>query len=90
VIGEGPKADALFAAAKNGFAFNKTVLRLTPNKAVAENLPPALRETIPNVPGVRNAEATAVVCSNFACQPPVSEPEQLVQVLRERLSETAA
>jgi uncharacterized protein YyaL (SSP411 family) len=39
-------ADALAAAAESGFVLNKTVIRLTPNKTIAMNLPPALAATI--------------------------------------------
>jgi uncharacterized protein YyaL (SSP411 family) len=90
VIGSGAEADTLWSAANAGFAFNKTVLRLAANEVVAQNLPPSLGETIPNVPGVQTGNAKAVVCSNFTCQPPVSEPEQLTQLLRERTSQPAA
>ena len=90
VIGSGADADALWSAANAGFAFNKTVLRMGANEVVAQNLPPSLAETIPNVPGVQAGNANAVVCSNFSCQPPVSDPEQLVQLLREQTSQPAA
>jgi hypothetical protein len=90
VIGSGAEADALWSAANAGFAFNKTVLRLATNEAVAQNLPPSLAETIPNVPGIGTGNAKAVVCSNFTCQPPVSEPEQLKRLLSERMSQPAA
>ena len=90
VIGSGAEADALWSAANAGFAFNKTVLRLAANEVVAQNLPPSLAETIPNVPGVQTGNARAVVCSNFTCQPPMTEPEQLTQLLRERTSQPAA
>jgi uncharacterized protein YyaL (SSP411 family) len=90
VVGAGPEADALYSAAHVGFAFNKTVLRLTPNEVAEQNLPPSLSETIPNVPGIRTEIAKAVVCSDFTCQPPVCEPEQLRQLLRERMSRPAA
>jgi uncharacterized protein YyaL (SSP411 family) len=90
VIGSGAEADTLWSAANAGFAFNKTVLRLAANEVVVQNLPPSLGETIPNVPGVQTGNAKAVVCSNFTCQPPVSEPEQLTQLLRERTSQPAA
>jgi uncharacterized protein YyaL (SSP411 family) len=90
VIGSGAEADALWSAANAGFAFNKTVLRMAANEVVAQNLPPSLAETIPNVPGVQTGHAKAFVCSNFSCQPPVSEPEQLAQLLREQTNRPAA
>jgi uncharacterized protein len=82
VLGEGEDADRLRSAAITGFAFNKTIIQLTPNKAVAQNLPPALATTIPGLPGIHGKAASAVVCSRFSCQPPVSDPEQLTQMLR--------
>jgi uncharacterized protein len=67
----------LAASANAAFAFNKTVIRLTANEAVAANLPPALAATIPNLPEVNSQKAFAVVCSGFACQPPIKDAEQL-------------
>jgi len=89
VIGAGDEAEALFSAARAGFAFNKTVLRLTPNETVARNLPPALAETIPNVPGIQE-KASAVLCTSFSCQPPVSDAGQLAHMLRTALNKPAA
>ena len=67
----------LAASANAAFAFNKTVIRLTANEAVAANLPPALAATIPNLPELNSQKAFAVVCSGFACQPPIKDAEQL-------------
>ena len=67
----------LAASANAAFAFNKTVIRLTANKAVAANLPPALAATLPNLPELKLEKAFAVVCSGFACQPPIKDAEQL-------------
>ena len=80
VISEGEADDAgraLAAAATTLFAFNKAVIRLTPNQAVAANLPPALAETIPNLPELKSGKAFAVLCSGFACQPPINDAAQL-------------
>jgi len=82
VTGEGEEAQRLFSAAASSFAFNKAVVRLTPNEAVAQNLPPALAATIPNVPRVTGSVATAIVCFGASCQPPVSDPVQLERMLR--------
>jgi uncharacterized protein YyaL (SSP411 family) len=82
VIGEGEDARNLYRAAVSSLAFSKAVINLTPNEAVAQNLPPALAETIPNLPGVRDSVANAVVCSGASCQPPVSTAEQLELQLR--------
>ena len=53
VIGEGDDAQRLYAAAVSSFAFNKAIIKLTPNEAVAANLPPALGTTIPALPAIR-------------------------------------
>ena len=83
VIGEGDDADRLLQAANAVFAFNKTSLNLTPNQTVAQNVPPALAETIRGFAGKSSSHAMALVCSGFTCQPPVSDPEQLTQMLHE-------
>ncbi len=67
----------LAASANAAFAFNKTVIRLTANEAVAANLPPALAATLPNLPELKLEKAFAVVCSGFVCQPPIKDAEQL-------------
>jgi hypothetical protein len=77
-----PAADALAASAHANFLFNKTVVRLTTNQAVAPNLPPALAATIPNLPQLKSGKAFAVVCSGSSCQPPIFDPEELSQALQ--------
>jgi uncharacterized protein len=67
----------LAASANAAFTFNKTVIRLTANEAVAANLPPALAATIPNLPELKSQKAFAIVCSGFTCQPPIKNAEQL-------------
>jgi hypothetical protein len=79
---EPDKAAQLYAAAVASFAFNKSVLQLNSSEAVAENLPPALAATIPQLPQLTSGKAFAVLCSATACQPPVSE----VAILRNQLS----
>jgi hypothetical protein len=77
VLGGDSLAGQLYRAAVAPFALNKSVLKLEANKAVAENLPGALAETIPQLPVVKEGKSAAVVCSNFACQPPVASPQEL-------------
>ncbi len=77
IVGEGDLAEQFRAIASGFFAFNKTVLNLAANKAVPQNLPPALAETIPHLPAIKDGKSVAVVCSGFSCQPPVKDPEQL-------------
>jgi hypothetical protein len=83
VVGSDALADRLEAEALAPFALNKAVLRLADSEAAPQNLPPALAETIPNLPAVQEEKTVAVVCSGFACRPPVSDPEELRRVLRE-------
>ncbi len=85
VVGGGEPADKLYAAAVAGFALGKSVLRIPgENEAAPQNLPPALAETIPHLPEVKAGQPVAVVCSEFTCQPPVHDPEQLSEALRQR------
>jgi len=84
VIGDqsDPAASALAVAATAPFAFNKTTLRLKSNQAVAENLPPALAATVPNLPELKSGTPFAVVCSGFTCQPPVTSPADMARLLQ--------
>jgi uncharacterized protein len=90
IVGTGDEADKMRKAATAEFAFNKTVIRLTPNETVAQNLPPALAETIPSVPGIRGDKTMAVVCLGFSCQPPVSDADTLARTLQDTRKSTAA
>jgi uncharacterized protein YyaL (SSP411 family) len=85
VVGEGAAAEALYRAAVKPFAINKTVLHIRDAVAVGASLPPALTETIPNLPGIGEGRPLAVVCSNFTCQPPISDPDQLLKTVREAI-----
>ena len=76
---------ALASIASASFVFNKSVLRLTPNQAVATNLPPALAATIPNLPQLSSGMPIAVLCSGFACQPPLMDPSELRRALESTL-----
>ena len=85
VVGQGGAAEALYAAAVRPFALNKTVVHVSDNEAVAANLPPALADTVPHVPGVKEGKQLAILCSNFTCQPPIEDPEQLDRAIREAI-----
>ena len=86
VVGSDALADRLEAEGLAPFALNKVVLRMADSEAAPQNLPPALAETIPNLPAVQAGKTVAVVCAGFACRPPVSEPEELRRVLGEVLT----
>jgi uncharacterized protein len=86
VIGEDDLAEQFCTIAAGFFAFHKTVLKLAGNEAVPQNLPPALAETIPHLPGIKQekikqGKSVAVLCSGFSCQPPVMDPEQFRRIL---------
>ncbi len=85
IVGSGEKADQLYAAAVAPFALNKAVLRFAENELVAQNLPPALAETLPKVPGVNDGKPLAIICSGFTCRPPIYDADELSKALREAL-----
>ncbi|MDP9159578.1 MAG: thioredoxin domain-containing protein [Acidobacteriota bacterium] len=86
VIGNGEPAAKLYAAAMHNFAFGKSVLRFNADKVIPQNLPTALAKTLPEIPairaGLKDGEAIAVVCSNFTCLPPISDPDELSRLLK--------
>src|SRR5579863_4199171 len=82
IVGNDELAGRLYDAATASYAANKTVIKLDANQAVPQNLPPALAESIPELPGVREGKTIAVICSGFACQPPVSDPAELARRLK--------
>jgi len=86
ITGTGVQADNLHAAAMSHFSLNKSVVRLAQGEVVPQMLPPALAETLPNLPAIKEGRTVAVVCSGFTCQPPVAEPEQLRESLKRQLA----
>jgi uncharacterized protein YyaL (SSP411 family) len=75
IVGADANADLLHAVALKPFFLTKSVIRL--RNAAAENLPPALAQTIPHLPEVKAGKSCAVICSGFACQPAITAPSQL-------------
>jgi uncharacterized protein YyaL (SSP411 family) len=88
IVGDDELAERLNDAAVAPYSARKSVLKLPPGKAVAQNLPPALAETIPQLPAVKEGKTIAVICAGFTCQPPTSDPEELAQSLRRLTSTT--
>jgi uncharacterized protein YyaL (SSP411 family) len=84
VVGKDEVAAQLYRAAVRPLGLSMAVLRLDADKAVAQNLPPALAETIPNLPALSQGRSFAVVCSGFACQPPIFDWQELVRALGSR------
>jgi hypothetical protein len=81
VVGKDEVAAQLYRAAVRPLGLSMAVLRLDADKAVAQNLPPALAETIPNLPALGGGRSFAVVCSGFACQPPIFDAQELARLL---------
>jgi uncharacterized protein len=81
IIGKDDAAAALYKTAQQRLSPNSALLRLDADKAVAQNLPPALADTIPHLPALAEERSFAVVCSNFSCQPPVFEANDLARTL---------
>jgi uncharacterized protein YyaL (SSP411 family) len=89
IVGTGAEAAMLFAAAQRPYAVNKSVLRVSPADANASRLPPALAQTLPGLPGLADAaQAVAVVCSGFTCQPPTSDASELRRMIAEATGTT--
>jgi uncharacterized protein YyaL (SSP411 family) len=82
VVGNDKLAEELTRAALRPFALNKSVLHITDNEAAAAYLPPALAETVPNLPGIKEGRTAAVLCTNFTCQSPITSPEELEKAVR--------
>jgi uncharacterized protein len=81
IVGEGPQADELHAAAIVRYAVNKSVIRLSHDQLKAEFLPPVLAETLPHLPGLSADAVFAVVCKGRSCLPPVRSAHELLQSL---------
>ncbi|HEX7958403.1 MAG TPA: thioredoxin domain-containing protein [Terriglobales bacterium] len=86
VIGSDATAGELCKTAVEPYAVGKSVLCLGEGHAVAPNLPPALAETVPSVPGANEGKGIAIVCSGFSCQPPLSDPAALERRMHDLLS----
>jgi uncharacterized protein len=88
VIGKDESARQLYRAALSPYNIAKSVLVFDPDHVVDRNLPPALAQTISNLPGIKAEQSLALVCSGFACQPPVTSVAELMKVLARSMEET--
>ena len=79
VVGKDELAGALYAAAVASLDLNKAVIKY---ESIEEKLPPALAESIGNLPELKLGKSLAVVCSGFTCQPPIYDAARLGQFLR--------
>jgi uncharacterized protein YyaL (SSP411 family) len=89
VVGTDEEARKLYRAGVAPFAVNKAVLCLPDNEAAPQYLPPALRETVPNLPAVKEGRTTAILCSDFTCKPPVQDGEELARLIQEAITAPA-
>lgn len=85
IVGEDAAARELEAAALARYAVNKSVVRL--RREQLDALPPALTETLPYLPGLKDALplSVAVICTGRGCLPPVKSAEELVEALNQAL-----
>ena len=63
---------------------------ITDHHLPEQDLPPALAEVVPNLPAVKEGKSTAIICSNFTCRPPISDPDELAKSLHDALMAKAA
>ena len=77
VIGHDEISNQLCRVALHPLSLTKTVLCLSASEAVPQNLPPALASTIPHLPALAEQRSFAVICSDFACRPPIWEEKEL-------------
>ncbi|MGB6385005.1 MAG: thioredoxin domain-containing protein [Terriglobales bacterium] len=89
IVGKDEVAAELYRTAVRPLGLATAVLRLDVDKAVAQNLPPALAETIPNLPALHGGRSFVVVCSGFACQPPIFDAVELTRALGSRARQAA-
>jgi len=81
VVGNDEQAEKLRDAALANFSYGKAVIKINADNAVAQGLPPALAETVPQLPAVKKGKTVAIVCRGFACQPPVASADDLSRIL---------
>ena len=85
-----PAALSLEVAANRVFRLGKSVLRFAAtgsNGMTVENLPEALRDTLPHL---QADKAVAVVCIGQSCLPPTNDPAQLIAMLENGASDAAS
>jgi uncharacterized protein YyaL (SSP411 family) len=84
IVGDDADARSLETAALARYAVNKSVVRL--HRDQLSHLPPALAETVPHLPGLKDAAGSiAVVCTGRGCLPPVRTADELAELLNQSL-----
>jgi uncharacterized protein YyaL (SSP411 family) len=82
VVGDDDLGDALEAAAREGFAVNRMVLRTNAQALRETGLPPLLEATIKQLPQLQNKASFAVVCQGTHCLPPVTSAAELKAAMK--------
>jgi hypothetical protein len=77
IIGDDDLADELEAAARAGYAVNKTVLRASAEVMRAGALPPVLEATLTQLPPLQKQASFAVLCQGTHCLPPMRTVAEL-------------
>ncbi|HKW76047.1 MAG TPA: thioredoxin domain-containing protein [Terriglobales bacterium] len=85
IAGSDELAERLKAAAVRPLSFHKSVLHLPQGELVPQMLPPVLAQTIPKLPAIKEGKTVAVLCSEFACRPPIANVDELERALQEAL-----
>lgn len=82
VLGKDNLAAQLYKSATLLFSFGKAVLQFSADAVVPQNLPPALAETIPSLPVLKDNRSAAILCSNGSCRPPLFDSLALSEEIR--------
>jgi uncharacterized protein YyaL (SSP411 family) len=82
VVGSGADAERLEDLALDGFAANKTVVRIATQRLTPSGLPEELARTLLPVPRPAEAKAWALVCRKRSCLPPITSVDELRVALR--------
>ena len=77
IVGEDDLADALEAAAREGYSVSRTVLRIPATILREGSVPPILKETLTKLPQLQEKASFAVVCQGTHCLPPVQSVAEL-------------
>lgn len=82
IVGSGHEAEQLESLANDGYAVNKSVMRIAPEHLVPGGLPEAIEEVLLQAPAPAGAAAWAMVCRGRTCLPPITDAETLRQALQ--------
>jgi uncharacterized protein YyaL (SSP411 family) len=90
VVGNDDEAERLLASVGTRFVSDAAVLRFTHNEINPANLPPVLAQTLPELPALQEGKSFAVLCSGFACQPPLHDPAELAHSIAKSIADKSS